>query len=286
MGLPERRRIKQLLEEQVPEFAQKFHRETGLAIPVAVDAESLSALTDMGQLNNFLDWLSGSTNYGEFWTEAISAWKQAAADALGQKVIAETIRSWVIRYEPGVGKGLQLRDGVLVQQLGDGLSEYPRLYLQDFFTALDALLTSGGLPLSELRRVEYLKNTVLPQRQAELKAATGSDIELTLVDNFAQMPPGDPRLGTLDWVTGYTNSGEFWNELMTALRAICSDDLGRQALAAAVRRIEVRWESRVGADLRLAGGTLTYLYNFADCPSDGSYRLFADDIRQRLEALL
>ena len=81
-----------------------------------------------------------------------------------------------------------------MQQLGDGLSEYPRLYLQDFFTALDALLTSGGLPLSELRRVEYLKNTVLPQRQAELKAATGSDIELTLVDNFAQMPPGDPRL--------------------------------------------------------------------------------------------
>ena len=286
MGLSERRRIKQLLEEQVPEFAAKFHRETGLAIPVVVDAESLSTLSDLGQLNNFLDWLSGSTNYGEFWTEAISAWKQAAADALGRQVIAQTISSWTIRYEPGVGKGLQLRNGVLVQQLGDGLSEYPRLYLQDFFTALDALLVSGGLPLSERRRVEYLQNTVLPQRQAELKAATGSDIELSLVDNFAQMPAGDPRGGTLDWVTGYTNSGEFWNELVAALRAICSDELGQKALTTAVQRIEVRWESRVGADLRLAGGTLTYLYNFADCPSDGSYRLFADDIRQRLEALL
>lgn len=286
MGLSERRRIKQLQEEQVPEFTRKFHYETGLTIPVVVDIEGLSAIPDPGQLNNFLDWLSGSTNYGEFWTEAIGAWKQVTADALGRQVVAEQVRGWTLRYEPGVGRGLQLRDGWLVQQLGDGLSEYPRLYLQDFFTALDALLVKDGLPLSELRRVNYLQNTVVPQRQAELRQVTGSDIELVLVDNFAQMPAGDARLGTLDWVAGYTNSGEFWTELLSGLRAICSDDMGRQALAAAVRRLEVRWESRVAADLRLADGTLTYLYNFADCPSDGSYRLFADDIRQRLEAML
>ena len=41
MGLSERRRIKQLVEERVPEFARRFHQETGLSIAVSVDVDSL-----------------------------------------------------------------------------------------------------------------------------------------------------------------------------------------------------------------------------------------------------
>lgn len=283
MGLAERRRIKQLAEEHLPAFTRSFQEQTGLTIPIEFDGAVLEKSTDQGAVNVALDWLTGYNNSGEFWNEPIAAWRDFVRDELGRATVIALVATWRVTSDPAVPTGLVLRNGVLVQNANfaqDGSAA--RLWARDFGEQLERVLHVDGLTLGERRRIKRIHEEVVPAQQAALAAAVGGVIPLAVVDNFASMPAGDARQGTLSWLAGETNSGEFWTELQSGLAAVCSDEMGREALRAAVQRIEVGWSAGQAASVRIDGGVLRYAYNWIDSP--GAYRLWAREIQEAIEA--
>jgi hypothetical protein len=283
MGLQERRRIKELADVVLPEVSKRFHDETGLDVSIEIDVESFSKIADVEQLNGTLDWVSGHVNSGEFWNDPIRAWKSFVADELGRSAVKEKVRAWRVVHDPSQPTGLSLNEGAIVHHLNAGDGWGVRMFEDNFGRQLSAALSGGGLPLEQRRNVRQIQLEVVPQYRAELERVTGHKIDLEVVDNFAEMKDDAARQGSLDWLRGWVNSGELWTELVAAFQQIAADDLGKQAIKDSIQKIVVRWEKGKGADVRLEKGVLTYLYNFVDCPSDGSSRLFTAAIREKLE---
>jgi hypothetical protein len=285
MGLQERRRIQQLLEEKLPQITQRFQEETGLSIPIEVDAASLEAIPNMEGLNTTLDWVGGEINDGEFWSEQVAAWNDLASDDLGRATIGERVKALRVTYVPDAPTDLRLVDGVMVYNVNfvsEGTSA--RLWRGPLRERLLRALTVDGLNLDQRRSLQEIREQIIPRFQAELRDSCGVDLPVSLHDNFAQMPDDESRDSSLDWLRGAVNDGEFFGELLRAFQHVCADTMGKDAVSQKIKRIELRWEVGRAAGLALQDGVLTYYYNWADSP--GAHRLFASEIRSTLEGLL
>jgi hypothetical protein len=286
MGLAEKRRFKEFRETLLPEVARRFRDETGLDLPIEVDLDSFATIADVDKLNDALDWLTGSTNSGEFWDEPISAWKEVAADDLGRAAVKDRIKTWRVRYQAGTPSGVTLSDGVLLHNANfvlDGSSA--RLFRRDFLGHLERELRQGGLGLSDRRSIKQIRDEVVPKYQGELAAVVGKDIPIEVTDDFAAIADDEVRTTTLDWLRGWINDGEFWSELVSGFGEVCHDDEGKAAVAESIHKIVVTRTPKKGASLTLKDGTLTYGYEFAEL-DEGGHRLFAGEVQRQLESLL
>lgn len=85
-----------------------------------------------------------------------------------------------------------------------------------------------GLP--ERRKIQELQNEVLPQRSQEIAEICGTAVPYDV--DWASLEHDAPALNFLD--------NTACHRLNMALRMICIDDLGRQAVADGLRRVHLR----------------------------------------------
>jgi hypothetical protein len=128
--------------------------------------------------------------------------------------------------------------------------------------------------LAERRKIKELEDTVLPERTAELKEITGGDIHYDIDwDSF----DGDLEgLNFMDNISCHRTN--------MALRVICADDLGKEAVQESLKTIKLK-NVKDKSDMSLAfdGGVLEMHCAYAQ-RTDG---MFSDNqIRETLMAKL
>lgn len=128
--------------------------------------------------------------------------------------------------------------------------------------------------LEEKRKIKEYQDTTIPERTAELAEIVGGTI------------PYD-----IDWET-FANDSEalkFLDNLSChrinmAMRTICTDDMGKEAVRDAIKSIKLRnVDSKDGMFLKVEGGSLSMALNYAK----GTEGYYSDgEIRQTLMAHL
>jgi hypothetical protein len=128
--------------------------------------------------------------------------------------------------------------------------------------------------LAERRKIKELEDTVLPERTAELKEITGGDIHYDIDwDSF----DGDLEgLNFMDNISCHRTN--------MALRVICADDLGKEAVQESLKTIKLK-NVKDKSDMSLAfdGGVLEMHCAYAQ-RTDGMYS--DNHIRETLMAKL
>lgn len=128
--------------------------------------------------------------------------------------------------------------------------------------------------LEEKRKIKEYQDTIIPERTKELEEIVGGSI------------PYD-----IDWET-FANDSEAlrfldnlsFHRINMAMRTICTDDLGKEAVRDAIKSIKLRnVDSKEGMFLKVEGGALSMALNYAK-GTDGYYS--DGDISQTLMAHL
>jgi hypothetical protein len=124
--------------------------------------------------------------------------------------------------------------------------------------------------LVEKRLARQLQETAVPQFEAELKSITGFEPKVEILwDTFIAYD--EYPLTRLE--------GSLLPEILTALRSICQDDLGREALQANLERIRLEnTDDENGVDIRFADKELYIKVQLAG----GVYRMHSAEQMQRL----
>jgi hypothetical protein len=125
--------------------------------------------------------------------------------------------------------------------------------------------------LEERRKIKELRETTLPEREKELLEITGSEIHYDVDwDSFADDLEGLRFLDNLSC-----------HRLNMALRVICMDDLGKEAVAEKLRTVKLgNVARREDMKIDFGGGVLEMRCAYAQ-RTDG---MFSDDeIRRVLE---
>jgi hypothetical protein len=128
--------------------------------------------------------------------------------------------------------------------------------------------------LQERRKIKELEDTVLPERTAELKEITGGDIQFDIDwDSFADDLEG---LNFMDNISCHRTN--------MALRVICSDDLGKEAVQESLKTIKLK-NVKDKSDMKIEfGGGVLELHCAYALRTDG---MFSDgQIREALLAKL
>jgi len=126
--------------------------------------------------------------------------------------------------------------------------------------------------LNERRRQKELEETVVPKHEEELQGITGSAIKY------------DIAWETFETLTAMNALDQYiFNSISDGFREICIDDMGKEAVAAAITTIRLvnsdtsEWENTA----TLEGGIFTVEWNF-----DESMYFTGDMIESRLAPML
>jgi len=108
--------------------------------------------------------------------------------------------------------------------------------------------------LEERRKIKELQDTTLPERTQELKEITGSDITYDIDwDTFAN---DSEALRFLDNLSCHRTN--------MALRVICADDLGKEAIKDGLKVIKLKnVNSKDEMSIKFGGGALEMALNYA-----------------------
>jgi GH18 family chitinase len=129
--------------------------------------------------------------------------------------------------------------------------------------------------IQEKRFVKDLKETVVPQMQTSLKEITGHEITYDL-----DWPSFEKSLQALQNI-----QYQGMDRINSAFRDICSDDVGKEAVKEAIKKITLKnIEDPTKKSISLAKGILTVQCAWGSDDSDGYYT--DSIIRQTLEPLL
>lgn len=115
-------------------------------------------------------------------------------------------------------------------------------------------LISTTMGLEERRKIKEIQDTVLPERTAELKEITGADIAYDIDwDSFANDKEG---LNFLDNLSCH--------RINMALRTICIDDLGKEAVRDTLKTIKLHnVHSKEAMAIQFGEGVLEMSLNYA-----------------------
>ena len=124
-----------------------------------------------------------------------------------------------------------------------------------------------GMGLAEKRKIKELQDTTIPEREAELLEITGAPIRYDI--DWESLSSDEAGLKFLDNLSCH--------RLNMALRVICSDALGREAVAEGLKSVKLK--NVATPDMRtlsFAGGTLemhcAYAQGTGGYHSDGEIR--------------
>lgn len=123
--------------------------------------------------------------------------------------------------------------------------------------------------LEEKRKMRDLQDTVLPERTAELLEITGSPVQYDIDwDSFAD------DIGALNFLDNLS-----CHRTNMALRVICSDDLGKEAVQEGLKTIKLKNVKKPEMSITFGGGVLEMHLAYA-LGTDGYYS--DNDIREVL----
>jgi hypothetical protein len=133
--------------------------------------------------------------------------------------------------------------------------------------------------LAERRAAQQFEKNTLPQLKNRIDEAAGFDVLLDI--DYTNLMREDPSRYEDLWPKMY------FEPLIEAFKAICADDLGKEALKASLKKVEVTNSDQFGSNLdgavTFADGVLRIDFRIQDVDSI-SYR--AGGIVKRLEQVL
>jgi hypothetical protein len=128
--------------------------------------------------------------------------------------------------------------------------------------------------LAEQRKVKNAQDNVIPKVQQQIAEAAGVTMPFDIDwDSFTSDP------ASLDWLG--TTSGLY--VIADGLAAVCSDDLGKEALAKGVKKVVVKnVADKASEKVAFEGGTLTV--HWAWGKGDDAFNFGSSRIRETVEA--
>lgn len=116
----------------------------------------------------------------------------------------------------------------------------------------------AGLGLAERRAIAAYREQIFPGLLTQMRAATGTDLDVDVAWDRIAKPGEAAAYGEPGYWTNI-----YFTPLITALKSVTADQIGRDALKAKLRRIAVTCDeatapaSNYPNGLRFADGTLT-----------------------------
>lgn len=147
------------------------------------------------------------------------------------------------------------------------------------------MLSAQDLPLAERRALASYQESVFPAQQSAIRAAAGFDVPLDIRWNAITRPGEAERLAREGHFTKV-----YFTPLIEALKAVASDQMGKDALKAKLTKIVVTYDketapiSNYPTGLSFEGGALTI--NFEPGVNENDIKPRADAIRKLLESKL